>query len=312
MSEDSQTASCQKPVTSLFYKPSLELSCVAWLARGPAESPAAVVVVFDHVADREAYRVDLLPFMGANPPVNYELEFALDDDGTLAAAVNNYDARDAGAMPIWASLADPTAHVVQFRLATQGIALRNGLAAVRGKTGDSYAVIDLQGSARNVFAYERAQDTGLDFDGVRVVWSQRTQVFTPGEGNALKYSVHNELYPVVARPEVPGGDATVGADGSSSLPVWCPSATTTCSGTLTLTPASNTQAARSKPLARRDFKVPARKLRSVRIVLSRGARETLKRKGALRVNAVVRLNKAGGATRGTQRIRLQRRSARPR
>jgi hypothetical protein len=272
---------------------------VAWLARGTDQAPAAAIVVFDRVADHEAYRIDVRPFMGGSAPVNYRLEFALQDDGTVVATVPNYDAGGI-AVPVWASPGEPSPHALPVRLATLGVSVRDSLLAVRRLEDDSYAVIDLKGRVANVFDHDRWQDNGFDFDGKRVVWAQHAWVFSPGKGYADSYRIHNELYPVSPSTEVPGSSVTVGNDGIVSMPVWCPHIADPCSGEVGLDPGRTPDA-----VVHRAFKIGARKTKAVSVRLRSADVRRLKQRHKLKVTAVVQSVTAQHETRSTQSLVLR-------
>jgi len=163
------------------------------------------IVVYDRTTGAEVYRVPVRPFIGSDPPVNYEMRLDLDLDGTVVAAFQNYDNFGAPPTLVWASPLAPEPHVIptDFPMLPQGVfgqelAVASGLVALRRPAAREFAVIDLAGTTVNVFDRYRgispehripSQVNGVDFDGRRLAW--------------FNDAVRNEAFPVLA-PAVAG------------------------------------------------------------------------------------------------------------
>lgn len=302
----SETIPWAREDLSLDYDAQVKLAgrFVAWHARGQGRDVSgagrrSVVIVWDRVAQREAYRVDLFPLMGdLAAPSNYEQTFDLQDDGTILASAVDY--RQPGREPVlaWASVAEPRLHPVPVRRGTLTAALHGNLIALRRRDYNDFAVVDLSGNPVNVFDYDRrGWGDGFDFDGKRLTWAQ-------GDG------VHNEPYPVV--PTVDGPEAPVSDKGTARLPLWCPTTDEACQGSLTLvTPSAETAAARvsrSRKVGSRRYRVPARRTQRLSVRLTARARATLRRRGRLTVRATVVNSRARPGQRPSRaRVVLRRR-----
>jgi hypothetical protein len=262
---------------------------VAWHVRGDQPDPFTPIpsrlVVFDRAVGRVAYELRLDQYMG-RAPVNFELNFDLQDDGTVVAAVPDYDASSSEPRRtlLWASLADPAPHVVPVGGADLQFGLHGGLLALRRAAERDYAVVDLQGRAVNVFDYHGGYGGGIDFDGRRLAWIQ--------DG-----ALHNEAFPVLAAPQLPpAGTLPVGPGGAVDVPVWCPQSALPCKVSVDLTPtlpvpgaraAASTPRRASGPSQRRRVTLPPRRTTTVRLRLSRAARRRAARRGGLRARALV-------------------------
>lgn len=278
------------PGTRLDYDADVRVAgrFVAWHVRGDPPDPMSPIpsrlVVFDRSAGEVAYEVRLDEFMGARPPATFELNFELQDDGTVVAAVPDYDAGVFAPRRtlIWASPSDPTAHVIPVQAASLEFALHGDLVALRRADTRDYAVIDLAGRPINVFDYHATTGGGVDFDGRRLAWVQND-------------AVHNEAFPVVATPDIANRALLVRRDGRVEVPVWCPSSASPCRVTVGITelraPRSGRASVARTRAIRRVTLAPRRTTR-VRLGLSRAVRRRLAARRTVRARAFVRTSRA--------------------
>jgi hypothetical protein len=273
---------------------------VAWSMHRQFASPAdAEIVVFDRVARREVYRVNVGPYLHDGGVVNYDLNFVLRDDGTIVAAVPDYQARSLDPTILWSSVPDPSPHVVPVDAGAIPIAVAGDLIAVRrAAPANDFAVVDFSGNVHDVFDYHREPTPnalnpyGLDFNGAELTWE---------EGG----TTHIAPYPVEPAPDVPA--RTVAARrAATSVGVWCPRVAGRCSGTLELTLVPGARRAEAAGmLASGRFSVPARLTRPVRLKLSANLRRLLARHRRLAVRAVVISASGGHVYRRSLRIALR-------
>jgi hypothetical protein len=274
----------------------------AWIARGTPN----VIVVYDLAAGREVYRVDLTPYIYAT---TFEVNYDLDDDGTVVLQMQKPESHAGPATVDWFSPAEPFAHHLPDAFGFEGrgsgagfaVAIHHGLVAYRRYSGRDWAVIDLQGRVHNVFDYNAVRPAGIDFDGRRIVWQQAERI-------------HNEAYPVVPAADVPSSTLTTGSAGTVPLPVWCTTSDSTCAGTVAVeaAPTGGGAHAARRParFASRTFKISARKTSRVTLRLSSAARRALAHHHRLSVRAVVLSRGKHGRTRSVRTLVIKRRPGR--
>jgi hypothetical protein len=188
-----------------------------WRGRSTATAPPDTeIVLFDRAAGREAYRLNVSPYLGrAALEAKYRLNFALGAAGTVVASVPNSDPSPWRDTLVWASVGDPTPHVIAAGPATLAVALGGQLIAIRrGPPYDDFAVIDLHGAVHDTFDYNdgfapfSAFPYGIDFDGHELTWLENG-------------GVHIAAYPVEPAPDVRTGRVAV-SGAAASIRVWCP------------------------------------------------------------------------------------------
>jgi hypothetical protein len=274
----------------------------AWIARGTPN----VIVVYDLAAEREVYRVDLTPYIYYT---TFEVNYDLDDDGTVVLQMIKPDSHAGPADLDWFSPVEPYAHHLPDAYGIEGrgsgagfaVAIHHGLIAYRRYSGRDWAVIDLQGRVHNVFDYNAVRPAGIDFDGRRIVWQQAERI-------------HNEAYPVIPEADVPSSTLTTGSAGTVPLPVWCSTSDSSCTGSVAVEAAPSVRGAsaarRPARFATRSFKINARKTARVTLKLSTAAKRALAHHHSIRVRAVVASRGKHGRTQSVRALIIKRRHGR--
>lgn len=246
------------------------------------------LIVYDWLAGREAYRVDVSSYV-VNASISHELEFDLQEDGMVVGNMYGERIWDPGRV-IWASVDAPTIHELPLHAGRFDIATHGGLIALRNADARYYAVVDTQAREQNVFALtgNRAGVNYLDFDGHRLLWLE----------DGILY---NEPYPVAPTAVLPTGTATVDSTGMAKIPVWCSQPKARCSGSVLLKRSGSPAKVRGV-VGHHRFRIGARKTRAVKVPLTRHARRLLlhRRLGA-RVTVSTKHSRRG------QRVKLVRR-----
>jgi hypothetical protein len=141
------------------------------------------IIVWDRIEDREVYRVDAMPFLGRDPPVNYEIDFKLQPDGKLLIGTEDYYDFVPWRELRWFSIDDQRPHSLGVATPSRQFGFANDLISL-ARGDDDLAVIDLAGTTRHVF--ERHTPNTLvntDFDGSRLLWVKgaaiRNEPFPP-------------------------------------------------------------------------------------------------------------------------------------
>ena len=241
----------------------------AWIE---GASASARLVVHDLLAGAAAY----------SAPAPGVTDLDLDTDGTVAAVTGERDpsrpcspgrlVRYSAAAPSPEDLGPACAATVRIAGGRIAFLASEGLTRTLRQWGPDAAMRDL-------VRFGRALPGGFDFDGTRLVWSERDC----GGGQAI-FMARRALAPVDPLPlncrARFGGATAVVRHGVASVPLACPRG---CGGELRL-----------RHMARRDFSLLRDDERVVRLRLNRRARERLRRRGSLEAHAVlVTYNRAG-------------------
>ncbi|PTL60147.1 hypothetical protein [Paraconexibacter algicola] len=259
--------------TALAPQGSAELATagpyVAYRSASTTGGALARIVVADAATGTPVYGVDV-PTV---PPIGYGLRFDLQADGTLAVLTANPAAT--GSDPVldlaWASIADPTLHVIvpdvtpfNLRIAANRIVYGREL----DRRSSRLFVADLAGVGHPVTPVVDSV-TGVDFDGTRLGWSTEGCVYA------------GDL-PAAAVDALPGGrcagqdyrlvTGTLNRRAARALVRCVAGPATGCAGTAKLTRAGG-----GPTLARTTFTVGARKQTSIVLPLRPAVLRALQR-----------------------------------
>jgi hypothetical protein len=252
---------------------------VAWLqvSAEPPEDPRQFLVVYDLDARSVAYRLEPMPSDG-DPFGPSAFSFDVQDDGTVAIARSNASYTDPPKLA-WASVAEPWLHELPATTWWNlDLSIAGGLVVVRRLDLKRYAVVDLNGQEVNAFDHVGSGYGDNDFDGRRVVWYGAERI-------------HNEPFPVVPATDAPDGTVPVAPDGSVQVPVWCPDPVRACAGLVSVLPRTAKGAAARA--GRKRFRIPARRVRQVRLRVSRATVRRLRQRSRVRARARVATRRGG-------------------
>lgn len=270
-----------------------------WDARFDPSAPQLhAVIVYDLVSGREAYRVDVTGLVG-EAPYGYAYHFDLQPDGKLALAWQRSGLFEP-AHSAWFSPAEPSPHPLPVELASPWVTIAGDQIATCRRDARDFAVLDLAGGLVNRFdAYEPGWACDkIAFDGRRLAWvaPHRGVLYTA----SFPAEPPPEEYPLPSFTRFPGVAQVARAEvrGLLTLPgviAYCPARGGTCTARVELTSGGIV-------VARRGFRVRARRAGVLTARLTRAGRAALRRRGRLRARASVRVSNRGGTA--TRRSRL--------